>query len=339
MESDKESIWYCVILNSSCISSWFDLESPNIMKLSHLWKGIIRSCVKNKIVWDCFINSVSVTLGTGSRIRFWKDNWLETPLLNQFPELFRLNRNKDGIISSFLNSDQPGLFDFSWSRRLRIGEQHQLFLLVHQLPRPDQLLQVEDKFVWRRNKSFTSASMTELLFLLTANQHQISSVLLLRVWKERLPPRIQFFVWLLARDRISSKESLVSRGIIDQEQSYCLLCAEVESELHIVLHYMFAWKFWSFILLDCGITWVPPLFLDGIFIQWTSLSVGRYKNFWKLVWYFGIWNLWKARNKWMFQHATTDIKSLVFSMICKSVEFYKDQHHDFPYSERCLSLD
>ncbi|XP_050211792.1 stemmadenine O-acetyltransferase-like [Mercurialis annua] len=107
----------------------------------------------------------------------------------------------------------------------------------------------------------------------------------------------------------------------------------LESSSHIIIHCTFAWRFWSLILHNSNVRWVSSLSTADFFVQWVSLSSGKFRDLWKLIWYFGAWNLWKVRNKRVFQHEETEIYSLLFSTTCRAVEFYKFQHHDFPYSE------
>ncbi|XP_055960155.1 uncharacterized protein LOC130014976 [Mercurialis annua] len=184
--------------------------------------------------------------------------------------------------------------------------------------------------------------MRDQWFQTSAKNHYQFCFLAIRIWKEKLPPRIQFFIWLLARDRISSNDALVRRGVLNYNQLACSYCAKVESNIHIVLHCSFAWRFWSLLLNKCNVIWVTPLSLQDFYTQWISLSAGRYRNLWKLFWFFGTWNLWKARNRRVFQDEMEDVHSLVFLSICKAVDFYRVHFHDFPFSGngvfRCIDF-
>ncbi|XP_050232935.1 uncharacterized protein LOC126681437 [Mercurialis annua] len=335
LNSDRNSLWLNIVSCSSEISYCSDMDLVNTNKMSHLWKGIVSSCVKNKQIWNCFQNSISIEIGDGNIARFWTDKWLPSsrqtsPLYIQFPALFKLSRNKTGSVSSFFVHHQLQSSQFPWSRRLRIGEQEQFSELQQLLP--SALHNVEDRFFWRDKRAYTAMSMKQIWFEIFQPNRCVSSFLTARIWKEKIPPRIQFFIWLLSRDRISSKEALARRGVIDYNLSSCSYCSLLETSTHIILHCNIAWRFWSRILNNCNVRWVPPMSAEDFFIQWASFSSGKYVDLWKLIWYFGTWNLWKARNKKVFQDEDVDIHSLVFLSICQSVEFYKFQHHDFPYS-------
>ncbi|XP_055960615.1 uncharacterized protein LOC130015100 [Mercurialis annua] len=280
MACKKDSLWFAVVSSSSSIDNWFAIESANTLHFSHLWKGIHKVCVKNKVAWDCFLNSVSMSLGDGTRTRFWLDRWLNEPLFSIFPSLFKISRNKHALIVTVFDQQLSHFGNFEWARRLRVGEQEQLSQLQNLLPRLDGLQDEADRFLWLKSTEFTVASMAKL-FTSALHSSQLSShssftFLAAAVWKEFLPPRLQFFVWLMDRDRISSNVTLVRRGILNHEQISCSICSMEESSIHIVLHCKFAWSFWNSMLSNSNVVWVTPFSLDSFFMQWMALATGRY---------------------------------------------------------------
>ncbi|XP_050219006.1 uncharacterized protein LOC126669557 [Mercurialis annua] len=199
-----------------------------------------------------------------------------------------------------------------------------------------------DRFFWLLKENFTVASVAGLLRVNSVHEQASISFLTQQIWKEILPPRIQFFFWLLARDRISYNMTLVRRGILDSEHSFCTFCLDEESSLHIVLHCNFAWSFWSLILANCSVIWVTPYSLKDLFVHWTSLSSGRHCNLWKLIWFFGVWHLWKNQNNRVFNDVSATVHSLVFLSIWKAVDFYRARNQIFAHSGndvfRCIDF-
>ncbi|XP_050210091.1 uncharacterized protein LOC126660569 [Mercurialis annua] len=231
----------------------------------------------------------------------------------------------------------------SWRRRLRVGEKEQLDLLFKEIAELERNCDSKDDFYWLGKLNNFKARDISLLI----QQHSASQIIHLRgnlsftsIWKWRLPPRIQFFTWLVVRNRIFSNASLVSRGILSRNQIGCSACGWEETSIHIICHCSFAWKFWCLILNKCDIVWVPPPSIDLFFDLWTSLSNSSHKDLWRLVWFFGIWGLWKARNDRVFNDLEVSYESLAYSCICKAVQFFIAFHPHFPYSGnnvfRCL---
>ena len=63
---------------------------------SHFWAGLMN--VKDKFLkWGYF------KVGNGQATRFWKDKWLNnSPLREQFPNLFNIVRNKTSLVAEVL---------------------------------------------------------------------------------------------------------------------------------------------------------------------------------------------------------------------------------------------
>ncbi|XP_050207350.1 uncharacterized protein LOC126656754 [Mercurialis annua] len=274
-----------------------------------------------------------VKLGCGNRIRFWQDCWVgEDLLMNRFSGLYVISRNQHDLVFCMFDLDLNCFSSskFVWKRRLRIGEQ-QLFDDLLQLLESMRCYPRPDRFMWVNSELFTPSGFRKQMGSSLAIVHSRAD-LMGRVWKTAIPPRIQFFFWLLARDRISSKANLLRIGMLSRNQSLCSLCLLEETSMHIILHCQYAWSAWSFILELANIAWVVPASLDDFFFQWYFIVKKKYRSLWQLIWFFTIWEFWKARNRKLFQDELLDFKSLVYSSICKAVEFYKSHNKGFSYS-------
>ncbi|RLM65717.1 uncharacterized protein C2845_PM16G00440 [Panicum miliaceum] len=63
-------------------------------------------------------------------------------------------------------------------------------------------------------------------------------------WRNKAPPRVQFFAWLLVRERIQSRAHLRQRKVLDN--ATCEVCSEAdETAAHIIFECPFAASFWS----------------------------------------------------------------------------------------------
>ncbi|XP_050211608.1 uncharacterized protein LOC126661787 [Mercurialis annua] len=256
---------------------------------------------------------------------------IPAPLSTRFPRLFSLFSNPH-ISVSHMFSNMP--IQFTWRRRLRIGEQEELELLLAELNLVTINSNVLDTYSWMgRPNSFNCRSVSRRLQQGHSVQNRLQrGALATGIWKWKVPPRIQFFAWFLVKDRLFSNASLVARGIINYDLIGCSICNEIETSIHIVLHCEFAWKFWSVILRNCDICWVSSPSIEDFYNFWSSLSIPVYKDLWWLVWFFGCWKFWKARNNRVFNDGASSTDSLVYLVICRAVLFYASFHPHFPYS-------
>jgi hypothetical protein len=76
-----------------------------------LWRYIRKN-------WGAFSNYISFKVGDGLRIRFWHDNWCgDSALKSSFPEFFALARNKEALVSKYMDRSSPHtLWNFNFMR-------------------------------------------------------------------------------------------------------------------------------------------------------------------------------------------------------------------------------
>ncbi|XP_050238285.1 uncharacterized protein LOC126687772 [Mercurialis annua] len=262
-------------------------------------------------------------------ISFWKDTWLGDQSLSlSFPRLFSLTVNKNSLLSDLYDYDN-NIFVLGWTRRLRIGDQELSNELQMKLSPCEPSVHQQDAFFWN-GKVYTAAAMRYCLQ--QQRPPRTSSAAFSTFWKMKLPPRILFFLWLLARDRISSNVTLVNRGILDSANAGCTICSKEENSLHIVLHCHFAWLAWNKLFGMCNLHMVMPYTLLEFLFYWDSVAFKRYRVLWRTIGFFCVWELWKARNKRIFDNEHVEVDSLIFKVICKAVQYYKDNNHGFEYS-------
>lgn len=51
------------------------------------------------------------------------------------------------------------------------------------------------------------------------------------IWSINVPPRIHFFLWLLFKNKVLTRDNLAKRQHVDDKR--CLICDELESCQHI----------------------------------------------------------------------------------------------------------
>lgn len=97
---------------------------------------------------------------------------------------------------------------------------------------------MENRLVWvHDNKGeFTVKKLTGLLIEGEGDDFNLAFY---KIWKLKLPPKVPNFIWLLANDKIPTKEFLVKRGV----QLHNTLCPWCEKELEQVVHLFFKCNF------------------------------------------------------------------------------------------------
>jgi len=65
------------------------------------------------------------------------------------------------------------------------------------------------------------------------------------VWKLVLPPRVQFFLWLLSQNRLLTRDILQKRR--DVSDPTCLFCSEIETISHLFFECCVAVNVWRII--------------------------------------------------------------------------------------------
>jgi hypothetical protein len=63
------------------------------------------------------------------------------------------------------------------------------------------------------------------------------------VWKLSIPPRLQFFLWLVSNNRVLTRDNLSKRQEVSDPT--CLLCNEMEFVTHLFFECCVAKLVWS----------------------------------------------------------------------------------------------
>ncbi|MCI42488.1 70 kDa peptidyl-prolyl isomerase, partial [Trifolium medium] len=70
--------------------------------------------------------------------------------------------------------------------------------------------------------------------LLTAQDSVILDTSHDRIWHRQVPLKVSIFAWRLSRDKLPTKDNLVTRGILSPAAHFCVSgCGAVESAQHL----------------------------------------------------------------------------------------------------------
>jgi hypothetical protein len=106
----------------------------------------------------------------------------------------------------------------------------------------------EDKSVWQFQSSglYSSHSLYRVI-----NFRGVIPVFIPAIWKLIIPPRVQFFLWLLSKNKVLTRDNLGERRNVD-DPPY-LFCGEAESIFHLFFECAVAQRAWGVISLVFGV--------------------------------------------------------------------------------------
>jgi hypothetical protein len=164
-------------------------------------------------------------IGDGKKVKFWEDNWLgPSSLAIQFWEVYVLVQEKSGTVADLWDgSVLKCTFRRGFDQRLM-----NLWLEIVQLASTISFTEDEDALVWQFNSNgiYSSQSLYRII-----NFRGILPVFVPAVWHLKVPPRVQFFLWLLSKNKNLTRDNLNIRKKLDDLT--CLFCTENESVQHL----------------------------------------------------------------------------------------------------------
>ena len=143
------------------------------------------------------------------------------------------------------------------------------------------------------------------------------------LWHKDVLLKVVLFAWRLFHDRLSTKDNLLYRGVIDQASRMCVArCDSMESSNHLFLHCKNFGSVWYLIYRWLGISAAVPCYVPDHFNQF-SYSGGISKvrrSILHVIWFSTVWEIWNERNNKLFNvkeclvpQVVDKIKSLTFT--------------------------
>lgn len=281
-----ESVWVCwfkeVILKGNVTNYWttrpkqsYSWLANKLLKLRDVAYPLIRLCVQN-----------------GQTGRFWIDNWSPFGRLETYLDAAnsRLGIRENATISS--------LFRYGVWRVPPARSDHQLdvisFLTTVSLNTED------DYHEWVVNGKVSNRYNTgEIYTYLRGEIEEVKWAPV--VWPQRGIPRHGFHAWLVTKDRLPTRDRLLSWGL--QVPPLCLLCnSQPESRSHLFWDCGFAFDLWSQVAARCNLS--PARTWDASIDQLLSLPPPRSSRLLSLYgWQATMYLIWGERNKRL--HANT----------------------------------
>lgn len=142
---------------------------------------------------------------------------------------------------------------------------------------------------------FSSSGKFSVQSLYTVINHiGVVHVYVSAVWKLKIPPRVQIFLWLITKNKALTRDNLAKRREVTDKT--CLFCSEAESVNHLFFNCCVAKNIWATIagILDLRIDWD----FEYMATFWLANKKHILTN---IVSSAVIWCLWNFRNKMCFE--------------------------------------
>lgn len=270
---------------------------------SWIWKSLcnLRHIARPMVICE---------VGNGSTARFWHDNWTSLgPLIDitgpRGPGVTGLH--VDAVVAEALRDGDW------WVRRSR-SRNRLITMLRECLPEAAPILnsEAEDIYLWKPGNrvascTFSTADTWEAL------HPQGETVFWHRqVWFQGRIPKHAFITWVIARNRLGTRDRMRSWGL--QVPATCILCnAADETRQHLFFDCPYSTEVWTFFCSRLNLH-PPALFEDGL--RWLrNPSPDEFvKLVAKLVFQAALYSIWKERNVRIHNQAFRPAQAVILEM-------------------------
>lgn len=159
-------------------------------------------------------------IGNGQVVNFWKDKWLDYPIVHLLDIPQHVHGSLHSSVAAFIRGN-------SWEIYHDLAHRFpSLAAKIKQILIP--LFNIEDSLVWTGNES-GCLTFKEAFNFLHPSQNAISWCKL--IWSAVIPPSKSFLVWRLLHAKLPTDENLMRKGC--NLASVCSLCGcSVETSNH-----------------------------------------------------------------------------------------------------------
>jgi len=253
-------------------------------------------------------------IGSGEKIKFWEDEWLNIGQLRlKYERIHNNSELKDKPIDNFGGWNADGWeWNFSWRRDWFEWEKtlvEEFLSIISQVSlQPDK----EDSRTWNDPPSYTFSVKSAYNKL--ANQGFGGVSVFGYLWNLKVTPSAMFYVWRVFLNRIATKQNLHKRGV-SLGDTLCALCgSEEETIAHILLSCKVSSKVWNMCFSWLGFSSMNHNELIYHFEQFSCMSFNKEGNrLWKSLWVSIVWSIWKHRNRVIYNQTKIDAEE-IFTM-------------------------
>ncbi|XP_026428290.1 uncharacterized protein LOC113324181 [Papaver somniferum] len=235
-----------------------------------------------------------VQINKGDAISFWNDVWEGTQSLkHRFPLIHKLALHKNDSVRAMISTNA---WDIKLKRNPNSAEPPEILEMFKVLGMPPQIKEEEEEeLIGTEPGGFSSKTCYKWLEqqLPTKSEDPHFSCICI----QKVPPKIQFFMWTAAQNLITTTVNLIRRGC-QLQNIMCSLCnAHPETVDHLLLHCSYSHKVWSYFIRGLNIKLVQAGNLNLQLHAWKFRKGGnRGRKLWPPMIFAVCWALWNERN-------------------------------------------
>jgi hypothetical protein len=296
--SGEHTSWKDWILNNAA-----SFDTPTNGATSYLWR-----IVNDEL--NTYRSITVVRINSGAATSFWFDHWLpDGPLFSTHHALFSHTVMPNISVQRVFRSG----FDLRLRPRLSNAARQQLASLLSTLQEV-HLGEGDDVRVLKlTGRPYTARNAYAAL----DNSGDSTDMHGRRIWGTKLPNKVKVFSWLYFKNRLSTKNNLHAKNVVDNER--CERCSQTTEDRH---HVFFGCGGSRLIWTKIGMTHVGTLTDDE---SWRAdTPAGLDDSLWPFIYLTILWRIWDGRNGHVFRNETFCNQS-VLAKVCDDLVVWRSR--------------
>ena len=292
----------------------------NLPKGSESWNFMskCRHIISKFLSWD---------VGLGDEALFWEDSWDGFPPIISRPFPLTL---KEKLVSSWgvkvkdykLKISSEGSVKWVWKSLEDAGcdlEEIQAYEEILSDRRVKQSRR-KDELIWVASKDGKYNVRSGYKSLIHSQRWDQIEIPLNLCWDAACLPKSGFFLWLASQNRILTEDRLHKFGILGP--SRCVLCKHNSEDAdHILYSCPFSQSCWEWLRLKLGWSSPLPRTFSELLKGWPVNRIkGIYRKLWNICPTIMSWEIWKERNRRIFQNMEMKPENLLLKIEASIVE-------------------